>query len=174
MATPSFQPDQDWELSADMMASFWLYYAQGHIENKDAMLANNHTSASFKSIIGSKYFNYDSLPKDFFHKGYIKMKPNYGDDKLWNELKDVFLNPEFAPLVSNNLAGLPPAYIYTSHGDVLRDDGVLYAQKLKAAKVEVQHTHSITGFHAVLALAGEIPESQSVFGEIAEFFRSNV
>lgn len=167
---PSFQADQDVLNKRYQGPKFWLYYAQGHIKHHGAMLANNHTSASFKASIPTVYFNFDSLPSEFLSRDYKRSPTNYGDEKVWAELREVFLNPYFAPLVANNLAGLPPTYIYTAHCDILRDEGVLYAQKLKAAGVQVKHNHSKSGFHAVISI-GDSDEIENIIQDIAEFFR---
>lgn len=45
------------------------------------------------------------------------------------------INPDFAPLMSSDLSGLPSTLVITCEFDVLRDDGVIYARRLKAAGV---------------------------------------
>ena len=43
----------------------------------------------------------------------------------------------YSPAEAESFEGLPPAYIETAEFDCLRDDGILYAEKLCAAGVEV-------------------------------------
>ena len=43
----------------------------------------------------------------------------------------------YSPVEAGNFDGLPPAYIETAEFDCLHDDGILYAEKLRAAGVAV-------------------------------------
>lgn len=47
-------------------------------------------------------------------------------------------NPLAAPLLAEDHAGLPPAFICVAQNDPLRDDGYAYADKLRAAGVPVE------------------------------------
>jgi acetyl esterase/lipase len=49
--------------------------------------------------------------------------------------REVYVSPLQAS--TEQLKGLPPAYIHVAGNDVLRDEGVAYARKLDAAGVEV-------------------------------------
>ncbi|MET1028579.1 MAG: alpha/beta hydrolase [Dongiaceae bacterium] len=48
-------------------------------------------------------------------------------------------NPYAAPLHAADFSGLPPAYIAAAWFDVIREDSVLYAEKLRAAGVSVTY-----------------------------------
>lgn len=49
-------------------------------------------------------------------------------------------NVECSPLFAESLIGFPPAYVQIAEGDPLRDEGLLYAQRLEAEGVSVK-TH---------------------------------
>ena len=44
----------------------------------------------------------------------------------------------YSPLEADNFDGLPPAYIETAEFDCLYDDGLLYAEKLREAGIDVK------------------------------------
>ncbi len=56
------------------------------------------------------------------------------------------LPPLAAPLLSQNLAGLPPTLLMTAAVDVLRDEGEAYGMRLRDAGVEVA-MHRCAGMH---------------------------
>jgi acetyl esterase/lipase len=61
-------------------------------------------------------------------------------------------DPLISPLRAPTLAGLPPATIVVGEFDPLRDEGLAYADRLRAAGVDV-HTVDVDGLihHAILA-----------------------
>ncbi|KAG9343515.1 hypothetical protein JZ751_013681 [Albula glossodonta] len=61
-------------------------------------------------------------------------------------------DPSASPLLAPEgcLTPLPEAYILTCEYDVLRDDGVMYATRLRKAGVNITHRHYGAGFHSAL------------------------
>ena len=53
-----------------------------------------------------------------------------------------------SPMHAKTLAGLPPAYIETQEFDSLKDEGLAYAEKLRADGVAAEHTELKGTFHA--------------------------
>ncbi|XP_036005866.1 arylacetamide deacetylase isoform X3 [Fundulus heteroclitus] len=72
----------------------------------------------------------------------------FGMDGPSQSLADPRASPLLVP--DADLHSLPKAYILTCEYDVLRDDGIMYATRLRAAGVEVTHQHYDTGFHGAL------------------------
>ena len=65
-----------------------------------------------------------------------------------------------APALAESLAGLPPAYIATAQYDPIRDDGVRYAELLRAAGVPVEHHNAETLVHGYVSFGIAVPAAQ--------------
>lgn len=61
-------------------------------------------------------------------------------------------NPELSPILTEDLKGLPPAVIINAEFDPLRDDGYLYASKLKKAGVKVWEKCFAGQIHCLIGL----------------------
>lgn len=96
-----------------------------------------------------------SLNKDFM----IWFWNNYLPDKIDTN------NPYLCPLKSNNLYGLPPAFIMTAHYDPLRDEGELYAEKLKNAGVNVHLKRYNDQMHGFLMQRNNIDTAEDAFND---------
>lgn len=59
-------------------------------------------------------------------------------------------NPDLCPILGENLQGLPPALVMTAGVDILRDEGVMYAKRLKEFGVPTTWNHYESAFHGIL------------------------
>lgn len=66
-------------------------------------------------------------------------------------------NPEVSPILAKDFTGLPPAVVINAEFDPLRDDGVLYAAKLRNAGVKVWEKCFAGQIHCLIGL---MPGSQ--------------
>ena len=80
-------------------------------------------------------------------------------------------NPKVSPLRAKSLAGLPPACVVTCDFDPLRDEGVAYAEALKAAGVPVQQIRGRGHTHTSLTMVDVIISGAPVRAEIARALR---
>jgi acetyl esterase len=76
-------------------------------------------------------------------------------------------NPLLSPLRVQNAAGLPPAIIVAGELDPLRDEGLDYAAKLRAAAVPVITRCDPGMLHGYLGAAGAIPLAAEALAQIA-------
>ena len=78
------------------------------------------------------------------------------------------MDPRLSPIEAKDVTGLPPAYVVTAGFDPLREDGVAYAEKLKAAGVTVTHVDYPTMIHGFLSMQGWIPLASEAIAAAAQ------
>ena len=92
----------------------------------------------------AEYIRDPTLKKDL-----RKTKHDFGNEVLSrhieNKLTDLFVFPLMAS--DTLLRGVPEAYIITAGYDFIRDDGIMFAERLRAIKNKVIHKHYEDGFH---------------------------
>lgn len=79
--------------------------------------------------------------------------------------------PEFSPLLADDLSDLPPALIITAEYDPLCDDGQHYAQRLRAAGNSVQATDYGGMVHGFMSFPPFCRGALPAFAEVAAFVR---
>jgi acetyl esterase len=75
-------------------------------------------------------------------------------------------DPRISPLRAEHLKDLPPTSIHTAEFDPLRDEGQVYAERLKLAGNDVSYTCHSGMIHLFYALAGIIPYTRTAFAQI--------
>ncbi|MER5888119.1 alpha/beta hydrolase fold domain-containing protein [Streptomyces sp. NPDC001941] len=71
-------------------------------------------------------------------------------------------------------AGLPPAHVVTAGCDPLRDEGQVYAQRLRASGVEASESRHPGLFHGFLAVAPHLEEAGRALSSVAEAIAGTV
>jgi acetyl esterase len=80
-------------------------------------------------------------------------------------------DPKVSPLFATQVAGVPPALIITADHDPLHDEGEAYADKLKAANVQVDYTCWPGMIHGFASMAGVIDAGKALIDQIAAALR---
>jgi acetyl esterase/lipase len=80
-------------------------------------------------------------------------------------------DPQASPLYAKCFSNLPPALIVTCEFDPLRDEGVAYAEALRAAGVNVRHLACRGQIHTSITAVDAIPSSAGAREEIAAWLR---
>ena len=108
------------------------------------------TSMSMKENATGYYLTRDAMR--WFYGHYLG-DPGQGGD------------PRVSPLRASDLSGLPPAFVLTAQYDPLRDQGIAYADALRAAGNDVEMTMYEGLFHGFFSMFDLIEAGKAAFDD---------
>ncbi len=83
-------------------------------------------------------------------------------------------HPLASPLRASDHSSLPPAYVLVTGCDPLRDEGLAYAEALRAAGGTVELRQWEGHLHAFFSSPGRLPSADQAHQEVADWIRSLV
>jgi acetyl esterase len=84
------------------------------------------------------------------------------------------VRPDASPLRARDLSGLPPAYVITAEHDPLREEGFEYAERLRAARVPVEHRHYGSQIHAFFTFVNVLEDADKAVADAGAAIRAAV
>jgi len=78
-----------------------------------------------------------------------------------------------APVLAEDHTGLPRALVITAEYDPLRDEGIAYSKKLRAAAVDVEHLSYDGAIHGFLVMSGRMDHGLQVVDDVATRLRAD-
>ncbi|XP_041482862.1 arylacetamide deacetylase-like [Lytechinus variegatus] len=112
-----------------------------------------HSFAARENDTLKDMLSHDSVPAKLKCEAYATPSMTDVDPSIkavWDGFKPFVLDTRVMPLYKEDLSRLPPAYIITCDFDVLRDDGVMYAERLKQAGVKAVLDNCCGALHGLL------------------------
>jgi len=161
-------------LSSRAGALFASFYVSGSHGLQQALLDDTLVPSSVKRNLAETHLNVNNLKKKYL-VGYTRsIVGTEVDEKRWDSIKDTMLNPYLSPLLADDVCCLPMAYVFTCEHDVLRDEGMLYAFRLKEAGNAVTHAHSDIGFHGVMSIGMKMTEGAAMIADMTKYVTDNL
>ena len=135
----------------------FIHYLTGY-EADDSIFLNGHTTRSHKESIFSEYVNVGYLPNKF-RKNHNLESIKFANDtqEVYKKVSEILLSKELSPLLvkDEHLLNNTPNHtvLITTEMDILRDDGFIYAGRLKKLGLSIQHEHYQNLFHGVFGMS---------------------
>ncbi|KAI1236059.1 hypothetical protein IHE44_0002155, partial [Lamprotornis superbus] len=143
-------------LPRSLMVRFWSEYLSSEPALREAMASNRHVPAQASELW--HFVNWSVWLPEHVTRAHRPGTPAWAGEELARRHPGL-LDPRASPLLATEarLRRLPPALVLTCEHDVLRDDGLMYVGRLRAAGVPVTHHHARDAFHgAITFLAGPL------------------
>lgn len=77
-------------------------------------------------------------------------------------------HPLASPLSATDFSGLPRTHVMTAEYDILRDEGLAYAERLREAGVDVPHTLGTGHVHMSMMLTAVLPAARPWHDEVLD------
>ncbi|KAG8136054.1 putative Arylacetamide deacetylase protein [Naja naja] len=144
---PSYQDNKNMPiLPKALIIRFFSEYITSDDSFLKALETNQHVPVEYNHLF--KFVNWSNWLPERFKKGHVYTDASHKNARIGHKCQD-FLDTRTAPLLVEDikLRGLPLTYILTCQYDILRDDGIIYASRLREAGVQVVHEHADNAFH---------------------------
>ncbi|CAI2357569.1 unnamed protein product [Caenorhabditis sp. 36 PRJEB53466] len=156
----------------ESVAYYYMFYAGINMDEKaylvPSVMSNGHvadylqplvdTMMSYERIVEStRTYKNHSIPERW------TVEPSHEAQRL---MEPFLTNPDFSPLMRDDLSNLPPTMVITCEFDILRDEGLIYAHRLEAAGVPTTTINYENGFHAMLNFHSELYEASKSVNDI--------
>ncbi|NXK67606.1 AAAD deacetylase, partial [Sylvietta virens] len=174
---PSYRDNADKPvLSRALMVRFWSEYFSADPALREAMASNRHVPAEAGALL--HWVDWSRWLPAEMRKAHTYSRPAAGSAEPARSFPGL-LDPRASPLLAGEarLRRLPRTFILTCEHDVLRDDGAMYAGRLRAAGVPVTHHHARDAFHGAVTFLSwplELALGHRLLGTCLRWLRENL
>ena len=182
--TPSYQDQQSvltGVTSSARSAVDWLRYTGRPVSWYPALLSNAHRFPSQDILKHQTFLNSKNyLPPHLQLTEAESVPAMFYDSTAGQGLKEIITSESISPAITNNIRGVPNAYIVTSQYDIYRDEAVMYINRLhQDGGSAVKLKHYKQAFHGFFPFAGnkswfQFKVSDQALQELVEFISFQV
>ncbi|CAI2357913.1 unnamed protein product [Caenorhabditis sp. 36 PRJEB53466] len=145
---------------------YWKTYAGTALLNPKHMarwillyLGFEASKENIKKVMNSQHALPELADQKQYSRWLYHLKERKPEKKIDYELAEKFMkigtNPDVSPLFGDT-EGLPPALVLTAGYDVLKDEGIQYAEKLKSTGVRTEWHHFPRAFHGLFNMPNSV------------------
>ena len=169
--------------SLQKMSASYVGFKEVSEEIENAILSNNHTALTDKALkqkimshldvsiipnkykTGKQYYDLYNKIKKSLYPEQLNEGSIFKRDKRAADLVNRFTDARVSPLLADDakLVGLPKAYFVVLEWDASKDDGLLYAERLRKAKVNVETAFYENAFHGIITFTHPVLGFQKPF-----------
>ncbi|EFO87627.1 hypothetical protein CRE_05539 [Caenorhabditis remanei] len=159
----------------ESVAYYYMFYAGIDMDEKaylvPSVTSNGHVSKKLQSKVHRIMSHNSIIEKTHNYKNIsVSEKWEIKPSVEAQELMESFLtNPDFSPLMREDLSNLPPTLVITCEFDILRDEGLVYGYRLKTSGVPTTTIHYENGFHAMLNFHSDLDEAMKTVEDIEQW-----
>ncbi len=142
------------------------------------MFNNGHTSSFHKESILSDYVNIGYLPAKYRDQNLGNVPLLNDTQGKFSKLANIVLDKNVSPLLVDDdylLKNTPSnTYLITTELDILRDDGFIYAERLRRLGLNIYHRHYENMFHGVFNLLHgplEFNAAHEMLNDVSNFMK---
>uniref|UniRef100_A0A8R1DQ44 Alpha/beta hydrolase fold-3 domain-containing protein n=1 Tax=Caenorhabditis japonica TaxID=281687 RepID=A0A8R1DQ44_CAEJA len=157
---------------------YWKKYAGTALLNPKHMarwillyLGLDASKENIKKVMNSQHVTPEFAEEKQNSRWLYRIKEKKPEKKVDYELAEKFIkigaNPDVSPLFGNT-EGLPPALVLTAGYDVLKDEGIQYAEKLKSSGVRTTWRHFPRAFHGLFNMPNSTHRTE-MMQEVVDF-----
>ncbi|CBZ42131.1 Alpha/beta hydrolase fold-3 domain-containing protein [Caenorhabditis elegans] len=154
------------------VAFYYMLYAGIPLEKAKELvpivLTNGHVKPDYREKI-DKLLTYRTTIESTHTYNTTKIPKRWEiveNSEAQNLLEKVIFDPNFSPIMRENLENLPKSLIVTCEYDVLRDEGLIYSERLMASGVPTKLINYKNGYHAMLNMHNEITEASTCLDDV--------
>lgn len=145
--TPSFFRALKYQGDNSVMGMMVGYYLEIPKEYHPSIAHNRHISPELRKRYGP-YLKMEALPEGFVPEDYKPTDVNLNwDNTVPTKLGLAVTDRYVSPLLADDLTKLPEAFVLTIGSDALRDEGAMFAYRLKEAGVKSTWIDIPDAFH---------------------------
>ncbi|ELU01496.1 hypothetical protein CAPTEDRAFT_197912 [Capitella teleta] len=174
--TPSCQQSEKAPvLKRHLKVYFLSMHLYGNRSLENVIGDNRHVTRDVRENIRVSYMDYSWLPNEFLELGpYQDKEIVEGDVDVWNSIKDAVMSPYMSPLFAKHLGDLPDAFVITCQYDMLRDEGYLYARRMKQFGTKVKYVNFKNSFHGVFNVFQFIKEGEQMVDDVIAYLQNEL